>query len=254
MTTRINKGAVTEASHRLTAVLDNLVKFTQLPVRQYGQWVNAWNDQFPRELRESVLYLEKLGYAVGIRSSYTQFRFERGGKFFTSVIQSFFMEHTETPNSAKKNFMILTEKCAGILGVDSREMFTFNENLLAKYFGAEDAAAILDHMENTANLRVEIQNAMTVISDVFGMARAAGQIKRMVPDLLQYLNPSLRDAYAAQTRASTLPFEWAPYPKDKVDKMLLTISKGHLLANMSKPGQERFRCSDIDTLPWGLHA
>jgi hypothetical protein len=73
----------------------------------------------------------------------------------------------------------------------------------------------------------------------------------MVPDLLQYLPLGLRQAYEQQMRASSLPFEWAPYPKANVERMILTVSKGHLLANMAKPGQENHLVSNLDHLMWG---
>ena len=90
---------------------------------------------------------------------------------------------------------------------------------------------------NSAKLYDDILVSSRVIEDVMYMAKSAGQIKRMVPELIQYLPKHIQEAFADQKRSSTCPFEWATYPKCDVEIMLATVNKGHLLVGMSKPNR-----------------
>ncbi len=125
---------------------------------------------------------------------------------------------------------------------------------LRQHLDQAELDSLVEYLRHTAEMRLEINNAVKVIGDVFSMAKTAGQIKRMVPELLQYLPAGLRAAYDEQKRASSMPFEWAPYPKSDVERMILTISKGHLLTNMAKPGQENWTFEMLDRISWGAYA
>jgi len=120
--------------------------------------------------------------------------------------------------------------------------------------GTEKGRELLEWMKMTADMRDELILANKTLSDIFKMAATAGQIKRMVPDLLQYLPAKQRQAFEEQKRASSLPFEWAPYPKKNVDGMLLQINKGHLLSGMGKPKNADTSVEYIDYDTWSCHA
>jgi Zn-dependent M32 family carboxypeptidase len=122
------------------------------------------------------------------------------------------------------------------------------------HLGAEGTQAFIEWAVHTAQLRDEITEAVQVINDVFDMAKTAGQVKRMVPELLQYLPFKLRSAYEEQKRASSMPFEWAPYDKSKVERMITTVSKGHLLSNMAKQCQSGYHVNQIGSITWATYA
>jgi hypothetical protein len=258
-TTRLNNYDRERTVQTLEGILSNIPRFVQIPISDKAKWTDAWNSKFPRELFDAMDTLTRMGYGVtGADTEHFRVVVEREGRMLTTLIRLEMM-----PGEYKRKPVRLSPDMA--INNDIARMVRFNGNkksvamvlqldYMQQKFGAEDTAAFLDWIYQTAELRDELNNARQVIKDVFGMVRTAGQIKRMVPDLLQYLPDSLRQAYDEQKRASSLPFEWAPYPKGNVERMILTISKGHLLANMAKPGQEQWNIDSLEGLMWGSYA
>jgi hypothetical protein len=124
---------------------------------------------------------------------------------------------------------------------------------MVEYLGQHKCDEVIQWARDTAVLYDELKSAQTVVKDVFTMAKTAGQVKRMVPELLQYLPLAKRQAFEEQKRSSTLPFEWAAYPKDAVEKMTITVSKGHLLANMGKTSSNEHTVDELDGITWSRH-
>ena len=79
------------------------------------------------------------------------------------------------------------------------------------------------------------------------MALTAGQLKRMVPDLLKYLPDDKRDMLHQQVRASTLPFEWAAYDRDRVERAITYIAKCHMLRGIGKSVRQNFERNEFTT-------
>lgn len=75
----------------------------------------------------------------------------------------------------------------------------------------------------------EVANALDVCTDVLDMVTTAGQLKRMVPDLLRFLSQKSVEAVEDQKRASSVPAEWAAYDRAKVDAAMVTLSKCDLV-------------------------
>lgn len=255
-TTRIKEYDRDLTRGSLIDVLSNITKFVQIPVMDRVKWVGAWNAKFPRELPEAIKTIRDLGYHLGgLEFSNFRIAVPHEGKYLTSLIRAPNMPGEECNPLRMGGTMHRDPEmniCLQIPGVRIEAM-PMNLEYLNKQFGESDAAAIVDWLVQTAEMRTELQNAQAVINDVVTMAKTAGQIKRMVPELLQYLPTKLRVAYEDQKRASSMPFEWAPYPKDRVERMILTVSKGHLLTNMVKPGLEGATVANIDSLMWGSY-
>jgi hypothetical protein len=136
--------------------------------------------------------------------------------------------------------------------IDSQKHFCqeITPDDMRKFLGADLTDEVLQWMHDCANMRDELILANTSLQSIFDMAATAGQIKRMVPELLQYLPVRQRQAFEEQKRSSTVPFEWAPFPKKNVDVMLTQINKGHLLQNMRKPGRANCTVETIDHITW----
>lgn len=254
VTTRLNSADRQNTVESLHGVLSNIVRFVEMPVRDRHKMVNLWHGQFPRELFEAMDVLKKLGYGPS-HSGSPNYRvaMEIEGEVYTALIRTeelpFEGEVPMEPMRMSPNISNATTRVVGHAPSSYRATVLHLE-YVEKHLGAADTAAFVEWMIHTAKLREEILDAATVITDIFDMAKTAGQIKRMVPDLLQYLPASLRQAYDEQKRASTMPFEWAPYDKGRVERMILAVSKGHLLANMAKPGRENFSFGTLDAIMW----
>lgn len=107
------------------------------------------------------------------------------------------------------------------------------------FFGA-DYPAVLDWMRSAITDTIEARNARTVlVDDLLNMCKTAGQMKRMVPELLKYIPPEKSAALHNQVRASTLPYEWAAYDRNAVDRAITYIAKCHMLTGLGKPHRQR---------------
>src|SRR4051812_26098528 len=78
----------------------------------------------------------------------------------------------------------------------------------------------------------EVAIALSVVDEILSMVKTAGQLARMVPDMIPYLSPQAQQEIAGQKRASQLPYEWAAYPRDKVDAAMVTLAKCHLVRGL----------------------
>lgn len=86
-----------------------------------------------------------------------------------------------------------------------------------------------------------------LIDDLLEMCVTAGQMRRMVPDLLKYLPPEKVQCLHNQVRASTLPFEWAAYPRDAVDRATTYMAKCHILTGLGTNLRQRMSRDDYAT-------
>ena len=141
----------------------------------------------------------------------------------------------------------------GDMGTGSRTKcaaLEFTAEDMSNVLGADLTDEVISWMKQTAVMREELVLANQALQSIFDMAATAGQIKRMVPDLLQYLPVAQRLAFEEQKRSSTVPFEWAPFPKSHIDVMLTQINKGHLLQNMRKPNRQSNTVELLDHQTW----
>ena len=78
----------------------------------------------------------------------------------------------------------------------------------------------------------EIAVALDVTTELLDMVKTAGQLHRMVPDLLRFVSDDHRQALGDQKRASQVPYEWAAYDRSKVDAALVTLGKCDLVKGL----------------------
>lgn len=86
-----------------------------------------------------------------------------------------------------------------------------------------------------------------LIDDLLEMCVTAGQMRRMVPDLLKYLPPEKVQCLHNQVRASTLPFEWAAYPREMVDRATTYMAKCHILTGLGTTLRQRMSRDEYAT-------
>jgi hypothetical protein len=265
-TTRLSQRAKNTSLNELEGLLNNVVRFVECPVKDREVLLNLWNSRFPREYVEAGALLKKYNIRRPLPStSGVRMGIETSGKLYSVLIKV--MEHTYGYD-AEDNFLRLIEgikkdiapqniRCA--CPPNSTSWDTFGEALpmseayLACHLGPQ-FEDFLVWVKNSAVLYDDLITAKHTLHELFGMAKTAGQIKRMVPELMQYLPAAQRLAFEDQKRSSAVPFEWAPYPKDRIEVMLAAVNKGHLLTGMAKSGQEGWVVSDLDSITWSRHA
>jgi hypothetical protein len=267
MTTRLSNATKAQALDDLRTLLNNVVGFVGCPVTDRSQLIEMWNSKFPEDL---VTAMRTLG-AYNIVMA-------RGGlttdtlRWITIIDGAPHLAQVELdeigPLSQEKLKQGIVQYAFGLgIGVLSQQGFYRNVYLgegkltkiatleytpedMSNVLGADLTDEVISWMKHTAIMRDELIIANKALQDIFDMAQTAGQIKRMVPDLLQYLPVNLRLAFEEQKRSSTVPFDWAPFPKAHVDVMLTQINKGHLLQNMRKPNRRSNSVELLDHQTW----
>lgn len=101
---------------------------------------------------------------------------------------------------------------------------------LAEAFGAE-FKVFEDWVVNFGTLHSEVAEAWVCMNEIVKMITTAGQLRRMIPDLIQYLPKERAEALGKQVRASSLPYDWSAYDRSKVQRMLDATSKCYLISS-----------------------
>ena len=264
--TRMNWADREEAVRHLDKLLSNIVNFTRLPPIDVVALVVGWNELFPKDYVAAVktghvygsqictnVYASEIIFGVdGLHDTRTVFATIKNAYFDS---QEFYKRTGLTgPLMVRSSLLPLrANRKERTVGIDRNVALT--QQQIIDILGKEQADDLFQWMKDTAMLYDELHQSRITIKEVFNMAKTAGQIKRMVPDLLQYLPLELRNAYQLQVRSSTLPFEWATYDKDKVERMTLTISKGHLLAGvgLNNVPEMRYDVNDLSNITWSRY-
>ena len=271
MTTRLSNSAKGEALAGLRCLLNNVVGFVKFPVTDRAKMVELWNSKSPPDLGEAVkvlgTYSVGLGTSGGFGIDKLRWGTEIDGKLHCALVDIDEVGPVSsdqlragipqypigyigllTHRGYYKNIRVNTNDVADHTSKYQCHEITPDE--MRTFLGADLTDEVISWMKQCAVMREELIIANKALQEIFDMAQTAGQIKRMVPDLLQYLPARQRAAFEEQKRASTVPFEWAPFPKANVDVMLAQINKGHLLHNMRKPGQGSYTVETLDHINW----
>ena len=111
---------------------------------------------------------------------------------------------------------------------DGRDWHAITPELFREAFGPH-TDEMLQWGLNRAMLTTEMQEAWETTSKIVEMTSTAGQIKRMVPQLLDYLPKDKADALREQKRSSSVPYEWGAFDRHKVQRMLTALAKCHIM-------------------------
>jgi hypothetical protein len=266
MTTRLSNSAKEHSLSALRALLSNVVGFVGCPITDRAQMVELWNTKFPADLKESVRVLGTYRIGMGAGSLTTdmlRWCTEINGELYCALVR---LEELGPLSQEKMMQGVLQYAFGTSIGTLAgkgvyREVHLDNKATrstcielthqdMHTVLGADLTDEVISWMRQTAVMRDELIVANRALQAIFDMAQTAGQIKRMVPDLLQYLPVQQRLAFEEQKRSSTVPFDWAPFPKDQVDVMLTQVNKGHLLQNMRKPNRQQASVESLDLCTW----
>lgn len=92
-----------------------------------------------------------------------------------------------------------------------------------------DVQDFMHWIRTCVGLNEELNEATETLKNVVDFAKTPGQLRRMVPDLVQYLDRDTQDILSEQVRNSKVCFEWAAFDKDRVQRLLLAMAKCYLL-------------------------
>jgi hypothetical protein len=248
MSTRLSKEDLANAQAKLLSVLDYGIKFLECPISDEDKGI-FWHKGFPDDLLDAYTTLNEHG--VGVEYSAT-----------TRAIGFVVPKDTTTAYAirlcmveSQRGFFTITHKMmeqwpkTKLKDDQYTEWPVLTRETITERLGEPTAAALLEWVEACAIMDDEIFNAQYVIEEIFAMIKTAGQLKRMIPDLLQYLPEDARNALDEQKRTSQVPFEWAAYDRGKVERMLDTFHKCSLLKGLEKPSMAKASRED-DAFSW----
>lgn len=121
----------------------------------------------------------------------------------------------------------------------NEEYIKIRPGITRSILGKELAAEFFTWMTRATEFTKDAELALTTVKEIVTMAKTPGQLKRMMPDLVDYVPPSYRAALRNQQRSSSVPFEWATYPREKLHAASTTLAKCTLL-----PSQKEFKWSE----------
>lgn len=260
-TVRLSEHARQQALSGLKSLVNNVVRFVDCPVSDRATILALWHAQFPQVYVEAHETLTDFGLMAGGSTVNDNMRLAVviDDKVYSVLINIAEMP-PELPATQKLKSPLavvpkLRQSMHREVRFDSSRTASVTVEIadIHKFFG-EQADDFLRWVVNSAKLYDEIETSIRVLDDVLSMAKSAGQVKRMVPDLVQYLPEHIREAFADQKRSSTTPFEWPTYPKRDVEVMLATVNKGHLLVGMAKPNRNDWTHENIAHHTWSRHA
>lgn len=122
-----------------------------------------------------------------------------------------------------------------LTGMVNRPPISDKAHITAR-MGKTTAAKLFKWVDEAVNLTHDLNTAMETYNDIMKMAKTAGHLHRMVPELYRLAiglnqNPSFR--------ASATPHEWSNYPRKPVVWLIDTIAKCSLLAESEAQWSKR---------------
>lgn len=89
-------------------------------------------------------------------------------------------------------------------------------------------------LKNAKELARQFNESWGCLDELLRMASTPGQLRRMLPDLVEYLGTKERRMLMEQKRASSMPFDWAAFDRDKVTRLSDNMARCKLLPESAK--------------------
>ncbi len=84
-------------------------------------------------------------------------------------------------------------------------------------------------VQHTGRIDSEFRNALYVVDALVGFCGTAGQLVRAMPELATFMPLTIGDMLRQQKRASGMPYEWAAFPKERVQQASLALAKAYMM-------------------------
>lgn len=208
----------------LLHVLTHTVEFLACPLSG-DEMLAVWNTEFPKDVAEALALVRRLKYARtnAWRTTIAEFNVPE------LALRARLVLPDEYRHSAFNEWMASAEADRVI------PLRVFESAL-----GEARAVEFKEWAQAAALCQAKHDRAKETIGDLTRMTSTYGQLRRMVPDLANYLGPQARLALYSQDRKSPFPPEWAAYPKDNIEHLLLALAEGHLLSGSKRHDTSRY--------------
>ena len=232
-TTRLGVGDKEALTREVSQLLGRIGEGIPCPI-PHDQLPRMHNHLVPQHLRDIVVTMSEAQYDTSQWfQGHAKYVVMLDGQPFRLYYEvSCYLDSRRGKEALCKTLMQLPAT-GSTVKIDGDKIDVVPVPLIHAAFG-EHAAPLLEWVKNYGRLHAEMVDAMSTASKIIEMTSTAGQIRRMVPDMLQYLTKERRQAMEEQKRASSVPYEWAAFDRSCVARMLQAMAKSHLL-----PGSRR---------------
>jgi hypothetical protein len=241
-------------TRKIGALCNGAMRFMKCPV-ELSTLVDAHNRLVPQELYDAMDTVKRYGVGMyGSHHSKWEYLFELGNdramwlRVFTPESNGLYT--LPVPVTAKWKVATLGKDV--ICGRDVGKHRVVPLEIYKPGMTEEQFQSLIDWGEQIVELEREVAQVMFTFDEILKMASTIGQLKRMVPEIVNYAPKNLREALLDQKAQSALPGEWGPYDKTRVVYMLQSLAKFHLLYSIN-PEEREERGSpglDRDTYTW----
>jgi hypothetical protein len=204
------------------SVLEHTVEFLACPLSG-DEMLAIWNAEFPKDVAEALELARRLKYA-------------RTNAWRTTIAEFI------VPELALRARLVLPAEYHSAFNewMPSAEADrVIPLRVFESALGEARAVAFKEWAQAAALCRAKHDRARATLGDLTRMTSTYGQLRRMVPDLANYLGPQARLLLDSQDRKSPFPPEWAAYPKDNIEHLLLALAEGHLLSGSKRHDTSR---------------
>lgn len=105
----------------------------------------------------------------------------------------------------------------------------FTDEVLERRIGRDAMHALFEWIRNAWIYDRRFDEDLSTLKELLKMAQTPGHLKRMLPDVVDYMDPQDRRVLLQQTRASSMPFAWAAFDRDKVNQLATNMARCKLL-------------------------
>lgn len=225
---RIEVASVANLNAALRDVLKNTVAFLDCPMTD-EQMLAVWFDGYPQTVLDAIEVLRDAHFLAEHEGAYAAtptFAVRELGVGVKFKLRSDLRLFRSPPIHGRWRIPLVKIGHVNLRNV----LWSSFEKVLT----TDERKAAIDWVNAAAECTVKHREVKQTIEDVCKMLSTAGQLKRMVPDLVGYLPPNLQQAVMEQKRASPFPEQWASYDKARVDRMLTALAEGHLCKGVNQ--------------------
>jgi hypothetical protein len=225
---RIEVATAAHLASALRDVLKNTVAFLDCPMTD-EQMLAVWFDGYPQPVFDAIEILKDaqfIGEFDGATEATPTFAVRELGVGVRFKLRSGQRLFRRIPVAGRHRLPLVKY---GHVNLRNVLWSTFE-----KVLSTDERKAVIDWANAAAECSVKHKEVKQTIGEVCKMLSTAGQLKRMVPDLVGYLPPRLQEAVMEQKRASPFPDAWASYDKARVDRMLSALAEGLLCKGVNQ--------------------
>lgn len=180
---------------------------------------------FPLTEEEDQLTLARAGYSNSLIASIKEVEEAAGEDLFRKLTRVQVRLGASDRDCARVNMRSTDYRFTGAPASSS----LISWGRVYERLGHVKAEALLEWVNNTGTISLEIERSLATLDLVLKMAKTPGQLRRMVPELVQHLRIEHRRLLAGQARASSVPYEWSAFNRNHVESATNTIAKCKLL-------------------------